>query len=100
MEPNKKHKKRRKYDENFKVEVVSMVANGQPASQVAQRLGISESLIYKWKKQTSNEVTKGERKESVAEVLEENARLQKELRRTEMERDILKKAISIVGQMI
>ncbi len=56
------------------------------------------------RKQTSSQVTKGERKESVAEVVEEKAGLQKELRGTEMERDILKKAIarrtvSIVGQI-
>lgn len=100
MEPNKKHKKRRKYDENFKAEVLSMVAHGQPSSQVAQRLGISESLIYKWKKQASSQLTKGRKELPVSDVIEENTRLRKELQRTVMERDILKKALSIFSQAI
>ncbi len=45
--------KRRKYDVSFKGEVLRMVAAGRPASEVAQSLGISENLIYKWKSRSS-----------------------------------------------
>ncbi|WP_040586275.1 transposase [Spirosoma luteum] len=42
-------KTRRKYDADFKAEVLKMLANGQTASYVAQSLGISENIIYRWK---------------------------------------------------
>src|SRR3954452_25191175 len=41
--------KRRKYDASFKQEVLQMVLNGRPVSEVAQSLGIGENIIYRWK---------------------------------------------------
>src|SRR3954453_9083719 len=41
--------KRRKYDASFKQEVLQMIYNGRPVSEVAQRLGIGENIIYRWK---------------------------------------------------
>ena len=42
--------KRRKYDGSFKQEVLSVVSNGRPVSEVAQRLGTGENLLYRWKR--------------------------------------------------
>ena len=91
-------KKRRKYDETFKAEVLAMVASGQQASEVARRLGIGESLIYKWKKRTNHSTDKATPVAPSGEASKENAELRKELQRTIMERDILKKALNIVGR--
>src|SRR3954467_1340201 len=41
--------KRRKYDASFKQEVLQMIYNGRPLSEVAQSLGIGENIIYRWK---------------------------------------------------
>ena len=41
--------KGRKYDASFKQEVLSMVSNGRPVSEVARRLGIGENLICRRK---------------------------------------------------
>src|SRR4051812_14081640 len=41
--------KRRKYDTSFKQEVLQMVLNGRPVSEVAQSLGIGENILYRWK---------------------------------------------------
>ena len=102
MEPNKTQKttrrNRRKYDETFKAEVLAMVAAGQPASQVARRLGIGESLIYKWRKRANHSVGGTDHVAPSSEVIKENVALRKELQRTVMERDILKKALNIVGR--
>ena len=98
INPRTTSKSRRKYSEEFRNEVLKMVAAGQPASQVAQRLGISESLIYKWKKRYSKPAAPVDQEPLGADIMQENARLQQELRRTVMERDILKKALTIVGQ--
>jgi len=44
-----KKAQRRKYDADFKQEVLQMIANGRPVREVAESLGISENLIYKWR---------------------------------------------------
>jgi len=49
MQPKNKSSNRRKYDATFKADVLKMITNGQSVAYVAQALGISEALIYKWK---------------------------------------------------
>lgn len=55
IQPKKDSFKRRKYDADFKAEVLKMISNGQSVAYVAQALGISEALIYKWKQRTKGE---------------------------------------------
>jgi transposase len=43
MTQNHPCKKRRKYDEDFKAEVLKMVENGQAVSQISKSLGVSEN---------------------------------------------------------
>ena len=43
----------RKYDEQFKQEALKQVENGRSVSSVAQALGISEALLYQWRKRYS-----------------------------------------------
>jgi transposase-like protein len=38
---------RRKYDEDFKAEVLQMLESGQSVPAVSQALGIGEKLIYR-----------------------------------------------------
>ena len=49
MTPKPPLQKRRKYDEDFKAEVLKMVENGQAVSQISKSLGVSENLIYGWR---------------------------------------------------
>ncbi len=97
MQPKNKPLKRRKYDADFKVDVLKMITNGQSVPYIAQALGISEGLIYKWKQRT-----KGEEKQRLinhdSDVLFENQRLHQRVQQLEVERNILKKALSIVSQ--
>ena len=64
-----------------------MLLDGHPASSIVQRLGISgTSLLYRWKKQYLQQAGPvGESLDSRVKELEE------ELRRTQRERDVLKK---------
>jgi transposase len=80
---------RRKYDAVFKQQALSMIRNGQPARSVAQALGISENLLHQWKRSASAG-------QSAAE--QEVEHLRQRLRQVEMERDILKKALSIFSR--
>ncbi len=45
----KKKAQRRKYDAEFKQQVLQMIGNGRPVREVAESLGIGENLIYRWR---------------------------------------------------
>lgn len=77
-------KKRRKYDDAFKQRALQMIRLGQPVATVAQTLGLSEALLYKWK-----------RADQPSALNQENEQLRQKLKQVETERDILKKALSI-----
>jgi transposase-like protein len=41
---------RRKYDEEFKQQALTMIRNEQTVRSVAEALGISENLLHQWKR--------------------------------------------------
>ena len=87
--------KTKRFDKEYKVSAVKMVNEEHTATEVAKGLGISRSLIYSWKKKYAQDgnkafVGKGH--------LTELAALRKKLRVTEIERDILKKAVGIFSK--
>lgn len=96
---NEKKKHRRKYDASFKAEALRMVEDGRSVSDVAQALGMGENLLYRWRRRARAKVSQQLDQFSEASTLvEENKRLKAALRRTEQERDILKKALGIFSQ--
>jgi transposase len=78
-----------KYDDEYKREAVRKVFGGQKVVSVARELGVSEGLIYKWKKEV-----KATNSDEANELIE----LKKRLREVEMENEILKKAALILGR--
>lgn len=91
-------KTRRKFDRSFKEMIVSLLNSGQAVKTVADEYGLNESMIRRWKK----EYTDGERpsftgngKVRLTESERKIAELQKRLKEVTVERDILKKAVSI-----
>lgn len=91
--------KRRRYDAFFKEEVLKMVFNGRPVSEVAQSLGIGDNLIYRWKShyQKQHLVPAAPLSAAIATTEEQQA-LHKRIEELEMERDILKKALGIFSR--
>jgi transposase len=79
----------RKYDDDYKREAVKKIHDGQSVASISRELGVSESVLHKWRKEAVATASDGER-----EVLE----LKRRLREVEMERDILKKAALIFGR--
>jgi transposase len=76
----------------FKDEAVrQIVERGHPVSEVAERLGVSAHSLYKWVKAVRPNKTEQHASELV-EAKGEILKLRAQLRRTEEERDILKKA--------
>lgn len=99
MESNKKHANkerlsgRRRYDDDFKKSVLDMLLTGQSVSSVSQSLGIGESLLYKWKSEStvSSSIYP-------PDVGDETSVLRKQVKQLELERDILKKALVIFSR--
>ena len=85
---------RRQYSDELKAEAVQMLLDGHSANSVASRLGLSgANVLYRWKARMLSESG------PAATALEARVQeLEKELRRVEQEREILKKALAIFSQ--
>jgi transposase-like protein len=94
MARKKRGRTRRQYSDELKAEAVQMLLDGHSAESVAARLGLtSTNLLYRWKaKQLMDSGPAATALEARVQQLE------KELRRVEQEREILKKAWSIFSQ--
>lgn len=83
---------RKKYTPAFKAECVRQVAAGARQTDVARAQGISPALLGRWQREALKAAVP-----SSAER-DEIKQLRAELRRVEMERDILKKVVTIFAQ--
>ena len=79
-----------RYTDEIKQEAVNqVVVHGYSVLDVSQRLGVSTQSLYDWQKRFSQPQAK---READRELQTENARLKRELKRVQQERDILKEA--------
>jgi transposase len=93
MKTQKQHY--RKYDAAFKQGVLRQIESGQPVTAVAKAMGISEGLIYIWR---SSAKKKQVSESDVTVLARELEQVRSKFRQAEMERDILKKALSIFSR--
>lgn len=93
MQKESVKKKHRKYDAAFKSEALRQVQNGLGVPEVARSLGISENLLYNWRSLQRSEMSSEE-----LATQTEIEQLRKQLKAVETERDILKKALHIIGR--
>lgn len=90
--------KRNHYTEEFKKDAVRLaLARGtRTLSEVAAELGISKSMLYRWQKAYSAEVSGGaQRSQAEREDVE---RLRRRLRELETENALLKKAAALFAK--
>ena len=89
-------RQRTKYDAAFRTEAVRRVTqHGQMAARVAQALGMSEAVLGKWVRAARTQAARPVGSEALEQ---ENKQLRAQLARAEMERDSLKKALTIFSQ--
>jgi transposase len=97
---------RRAFTDEFKAESVRLVTvEGHPARQVARDLGIHESLLRRWQRKLEARQARAAGVKPSATVAasivveqEEIRKLKRENERLRMERDVLKKAITIFSE--
>lgn len=92
-------KQQRQYTREYKQEAVRLMeTSGKPVAQVARELGINANLLYRWRQEWGEQPqVKAESEMSASELAAEVKRLRRENGVLRQERDILKKAISILG---
>jgi transposase len=90
----------RRFDEEFKRDAVSMLESRvRTAEQLAAELGVSVWSLKRWAKRYGKaKVVCGPPAADAAALVGENARLRRELETVSRQRDILKKALGILGQ--
>lgn len=89
---------RKTYSKEFKRKAVELSNVRGNVAQVARELGIQAEFIYRWRRElgiNAQEAFSGNGKKQLTEEQKEIARLKRALAEAEMERDILKKAVSI-----
>ena len=89
--------KYKRYDEAFKRQAVEhWMVSGLSGRQIAAELGINEQSLKAWKQQFK-QLPAGQVAPTLDALQAENRRLQRELRRAQEQRDILKKTLGIIS---
>ena len=92
-------KPRRYFTDEQKAEAVNIVKqSGKPVSQVAREMGLTESALRKWVKQSQTDTQPRLEGELTSAEQQELVRLRRELKRVTMERDFLKKAAAFFAK--
>ncbi len=92
-------KAKRKYSESFKEKAVSLSYQRENIKELADELGVQVQRIYKWRATTRKDVNiKTITNSKLQEELPEVKRLKKELKETQLELEIFKKAVHIFSK--
>jgi transposase len=92
---------RKQYSRDFKENAVKLSNERANVSELARELGVKASLLYRWRLELEKkgaESFPGNGKQFVTSEQEELISLRKELKRKNMELEILKKAVSIISK--
>lgn len=92
-------RKRRKFDASFKAEAVRLCKVGDRSiREVAKDLDLTETALREWVKRAEVDAGDGPPNALTTAEREELARLRKQVKRLEMEREILKKAAAFFAK--
>ena len=89
---------RKKYDNEYKTMISELLKSGISVKQVSSEYDLNESMVRRWRreyKEKSGDFSK--KKELTPEDIELKS-IKKQLRNVTLERDILKKAVSIFSK--
>ena len=94
-------KERTHYDRSYKIMAIELAEAKGSIKETAEELGIHAYLISRWRREQMKKGSASFSGHGVAGLTEDQkeiARLRKELQEAQIERDILKKAVSIFSK--
>ena len=84
---------RRRFTDAFKSEAVRLTReSGRPVAQVARELGISDTVLYRWRNEERQVESQGRTRQAVRAGLDELTRLKRDNETLRKERDLLRRA--------
>jgi transposase len=94
-------RERRHFDKEFKMMAVNLCLTGKPTQEIANELGVRSELVRRWKREYEEYREgsfSGHGNANMSTEQKEIFQLKKALKDAQIERDILKKAISIFSR--
>lgn len=96
-----KKRERRSFDKAFKLMVVELHKSGKSSNEISRDLDISTDMVRRWIREyttTGDSSFTGNGRPVITPEQREIAELKRALKEVEIERDILKKAVSIFSR--
>ncbi len=88
----------KKYENDFKVLIVELVKSGRSVKEISDEYGLNDSMVRRWRREYEAKSGDFTKKKELSQEEKEMKALRKELREITMERDILKKVVSIFSK--
>lgn len=88
----------KKYENDFKVLIVELLKSGRSVKELSEEYDLNDSIIRRWRREYESKSGDFTTKKELSQEERELKSLRKELREVTMERDILKKAVSIFSK--
>jgi len=86
-----------RYTDEFKLQIVKLVAAGKSITEISDEYGIAKSTVHKWSRDYNNS-NSFKAKDNLSDAEKELIKLRKENQQLKMENDILKQAALIMGR--
>ncbi len=86
------------YENEFKVMIVELLESGRTVKDLSDEYELNDGIIRRWRREFKAKSGDFSKKREVSVEEQEFKALKKELRDVKMERDILKKAVSIFSK--
>ena len=88
----------KKYENDFKIMIVELLESGRKVKEISDEYSINGGIIRRWRREYEAKSGDFSKKREISQQEQELKMLKKELRNAKMERDILKKAVSIFSK--
>ena len=88
----------KRYENDFKIMIIELLISGQKIKDVSEEYNLNDSMIRRWRREYESKSGDLSKKKELSKEEQELKALKKELKETKLERDILKKAVSIFSK--
>lgn len=86
------------YANDFKIMIVELLKSGKSLKEISEEYGLNDNMLRRWRREFDSKSGDFSKKIELSAVEVELKKLKKELQDVKLERDILKKAVSIFSK--